>query len=84
MITTITSREFNQDVSKAKRIARNGPVFISDRGRLAHVLLTVEEYQRLTDKETNIVDLLAMPTENEFDFEAPKLNHNLYRPTVFD
>jgi PHD/YefM family antitoxin component YafN of YafNO toxin-antitoxin module len=39
-ITTISSREFNQDVSRAKRIAFKGPVFITDRGRPAHVLLT--------------------------------------------
>ena len=38
-IKFITSREFNQDVSKAKRAALKGPIFITDRGRPAHVLL---------------------------------------------
>jgi antitoxin (DNA-binding transcriptional repressor) of toxin-antitoxin stability system len=31
--TTLTSREFNQDTSGAKKAARRGPVFITDRGR---------------------------------------------------
>lgn len=41
---SITSREFNQDVGKAKRAAEKEPVFITDRGTPAHVLLTVDQY----------------------------------------
>ena len=36
-ITTLSSREFNQGASEAKRAANNGPVFITDRGKPAHV-----------------------------------------------
>src|SRR2546429_2100256 len=43
--TKLSSREFNQDTSRAKRAAKRGPVFITDRGRPSHVLLTVEEYR---------------------------------------
>ncbi|MBO9545527.1 type II toxin-antitoxin system Phd/YefM family antitoxin [Caulobacter sp.] len=57
----ITSREFNQDVSQAKRAARIEPVFITDRGRPTHVLMSVENYRRLTGQTETIVDLLAMP-----------------------
>lgn len=57
----ITSREFNQDVSQAKRAARLEPVFITDRGRPTHVLMSVENYRRLTGQTETIVDLLAMP-----------------------
>lgn len=31
-ITTLTSREFTQDASKAKSAAENGPVIITDQG----------------------------------------------------
>jgi PHD/YefM family antitoxin component YafN of YafNO toxin-antitoxin module len=79
-ITTISSREFNQDVSKAKRAALEGPVFITDRGRTAHVLLTIEEYQRITDKKTSIIELLAMPDVADIDFEPPRLNKDLFQP----
>ncbi|MER2581544.1 MAG: type II toxin-antitoxin system Phd/YefM family antitoxin, partial [Candidatus Competibacter sp.] len=60
-VTTFSSREFNRDVTRAKKAARNGPVFITDRGRPAHVLLSVEDYRRLTGAQASIVDLLAMP-----------------------
>ena len=78
-IKTITSREFNQDVSKAKRDALRGPVFITDRGRPAHVLLTIEDYQKFTEKEASIVELLAMPEAADIDFEPPPLNRELQR-----
>lgn len=57
----VTSREFNQDVSQAKRAARIEPVFITDRGRPTHVLMSVETYRRLSGQSETIVDLLAMP-----------------------
>lgn len=79
-ITTVSSREFNQDVSKAKRAASSGPVFITDRGHPAHVLLTIEQYQKITDKKVNIVELLSMPEVAEIEFEPPRLNDELFRP----
>lgn len=79
-ITTFSSREFNQDASKAKKAASNGPVFITDRGRPSHVLLTIEEYQQITSNQTNIVDLLAMPGGVDVDFEPSRVSDDLYRP----
>jgi prevent-host-death family protein len=79
-ITTFSSREFNQDISGAKKAARSGPVFITDRGRPAHVLLTFEEYQRATRSQKSIVDLLAMPSVADIDFEPPRLSGDLYQP----
>lgn len=60
-ITTLTSREFNQDASKAKQAAQSGPVIITDRGRPAHVLLTFTQYKKLTAQRAKIADLLALP-----------------------
>ena len=60
-VTTLTSEEFDQNVQGAKKAASDGPVFITDRGRRTHVLLSIEEYQRLTGQRRNIVDALAMP-----------------------
>ena len=59
-ITTLSSREFNQRISEAKKAASRGPVFITDRGRPAHVLLNIEDYQKLTGGHQKIADLLAM------------------------
>jgi prevent-host-death family protein len=65
MATIVSSREFNQDTSKAKKAAAKGPVFITDRGEPAHVLMTVEEYRRITGQGKNILELLAMPPDAE-------------------
>jgi prevent-host-death family protein len=82
-ITTISSREFNQDVSKIKRASLGGPVFITDRGRPAHVLLTIKDYQQLTKTKESIVDLLSMPDSTDIDFEPPKSTKTMYRTEDF-
>jgi prevent-host-death family protein len=79
-ITTLSSREFNQDTSRAKKAARKGPVFITDRGRPAHVLLSIREYERITNKRENILDLLAMPGIAEIEFDPPVLGNEVYPP----
>ncbi|EHD21763.1 MULTISPECIES: type II toxin-antitoxin system prevent-host-death family antitoxin [Brenneria] len=71
-ITTLSSRELNQDVTRAKKAALNGPVFITDRGRPAHVLLSIDEYQRLTKQRRNISNALAMPGIADIEFEPPR------------
>lgn len=81
-ITTVSSREFNQGASEAKRAANNGPVFITDRGRPAHVLMTFKDYQRLTQQRRNIADALAMPGIADIDFEPPRVTIDA-RPADF-
>ena len=56
----ISSRDFNQDVSQAKRAGRIEPVFVTDRGRATHVLMSIEAYRKLSGQSETIVDLLAM------------------------
>ncbi len=82
-VTTMTSREFNQHASDAKKAARKGPVFITDRGRPAHVLLSIEEYQRLTGKKMSIAEALAMPGAEDVEIEFPRAR-DLARPFEFD
>lgn len=77
--TTLSSREFNQDTSGAKKAARRGPVFITDRGRPAHVLLSFEDYQKLAGKQPSIVEQLAMSEAGAIAFEPPRLRSGLYR-----
>jgi prevent-host-death family protein len=72
-MTTLSSREFNQDTSKAKKAAKGGPVFITDRGRPAHVLLSIEHYQSLVAPATSIIELLAAPGAEKVRFAAPRV-----------
>jgi prevent-host-death family protein len=64
---TMSSREFNQDVGKAKRVARIEPVFITDRGRPTHVLMSFEAFRQISGQTESIIDLLAMEDEFEVD-----------------
>ena len=72
-IATLSSRKFNQYISEAKKAAENGPVFITHLGRPSHVLLNIDEYQRLTGGHQKIADLLAMPGIEDVVLEIPKL-----------
>ena len=70
-VTTFSCREFDQDTRRARKSAREGPVFITDRGRPALVLLSIEQYEALVGPAANIVDLLALPGVEDVDFDPP-------------
>lgn len=56
-ITTFTSKELKQNTGNAKKATQNGQVFITDRRQLTHVLLSIEDYRRLTGSADNIIEL---------------------------
>lgn len=66
-ITTISSREMNQNISLAKKSALSGPVFITNRGEPEHVLLSYADYLSLTQQKRSIVEALQMAEEVEFE-----------------
>ena len=68
-VTKLSSREFNQDIGKAKRASRKGPVIITDRGKPSQVLLSFEEYKRLTNQRRSITKALAMPGAADIEFD---------------
>lgn len=79
-MTILTSRELNQDIGRAKREAKLGPVFITDRGSPAHVLLSIDDYRRLTGKRRTLGEALAMPGVADIDFDPPRLHDGLRAP----
>ena len=79
MTTTLSSRDFNQDVSQAKRAAESGPVVITDRGRPAYVLMRHETYRRLIGERTSIRQLLHQADGGDFTFDPPRLGAGLFR-----
>ena len=78
--TTLTSREFNHDTGRAKKAALEGPVFITDRGRPAHVLLSIEDYRRITGGGRKIADSLAGPHSDDIDFDPPHVEIRVHTP----
>lgn len=68
-----TSRQANHDLARAKRATRHGPVFITDRGRPAHVLMSFAEFQRLAGKKKSLAEALSNPAVAVLDFDIPRL-----------
>lgn len=73
MTVTVTSREFNQDVSAAKRAASAGPVVITDRGEPSHVLLSYAEYRRLRGPRRNLAETLRATDGQEIEFDPQRV-----------
>ena len=69
----VTSRELNQHIGYAREAAKSGPVFITHRGRPAHVLLSIEEYRRLAGQRRSLVEALSMPGLADVDFDLPRI-----------
>ena len=71
-ITTVTSSELNRDIGRVKKAATSGPVFITNRGKRAYVLLSIEDYRRLSGKRRSVAEALAMPGLADIDLEPPR------------
>lgn len=78
-----SSREFSRDPGRAKKAAEEGPVFITNRERPEHVLMTMGEYRRITGSKGSIVDRLALPEAAEIDFNPPRVRVGL-KPAALD
>lgn len=82
-ITSVSSREFNQELGRSKKSAEKGPVFITDRGRPTHVLLHIDEYRKITNTEQSLADLLSNRAAADIEFDPPRLALTP-RPVHFD
>ncbi len=74
-VHTQSSRDFTRDVSAAKRAAVDGPVFITDRGRPAFALLSIEDYHRLSGRsEPSLLEVMdGIGCQSGIEFEPPRL-----------
>lgn len=79
-MATVSAREFNQDLAAAKRTATSEPVIITDRGQPSHVLLSFEQYRRLTVDQKSIVDWLS--ADDEVDLHTETANIALLVPEL--
>jgi prevent-host-death family protein len=70
-MSTMTAREFNHDVSAAKRAAADGPVVITDRGNPAFVLLSIDDYESMMGRRS-LLEALQMDEDIEFEPEVSR------------
>ncbi|MBT2327024.1 type II toxin-antitoxin system prevent-host-death family antitoxin [Variovorax paradoxus] len=83
-IHTVPSRDFARDVGNAKRLATEGPVFITDRGKPAFALLKIEDYYALTNtKQRSLLDIMDAIPGGEFEYEPPRIDGD-FKPVEFD
>jgi prevent-host-death family protein len=82
-VSIMTSREFNQDSSRAKRAAKAGPVFITERGKRSHVLLSMSDYDRIVGRGPSIADLLAHPESAHIEFDPEPMRGIMIKPVDF-
>lgn len=82
--TTLSSRKFNQDTSRAKKAAENGPVIITDRGRPSFVLLSFDEYRSIVNQKKSLGELIAMEGADSVEFVPPSIGHEFPTPAEFD
>ena len=81
---TMSSREFNQSTGTAKVAAMMGPVFVTDRGRPSHVLLSYDHYRRLTNGTRTLADVMGgSPAAGDVELEVPE-RRSVASPAVFE
>jgi prevent-host-death family protein len=82
---TRSSEDFAQDVPVAKRAAMTGPVFITENGSNAFVLLNIADYYRITEHaNSSLLNLMdGIRGGDNIDFDPPRLQIQS-RPVAFD
>ncbi len=81
---TMNSREFNQSTGRAKAATRHGPVYITNRGRPSHVLMSYDHYLELTEDKTTLADVLCRtPGIGDIEVAFPR-STDLGRSAAFD
>lgn len=79
-ITVLTSRQFHQNRGLIKQALKNGPVHITDRGKLAMIIQTPEQCEQEQAPRKSLLEMLAMPEAMDFDFEAPRIGRETISP----
>lgn len=65
-MAVVSARTFNQSPSSVKAMAKDGPVFVTDRGTPTLVVVAIDEYERLTGGGS-VRDSLVMPVDVDFE-----------------
>lgn len=75
----VTMSDLNREPSRIARAASQGPVIITDRGRPVRVLITFEEFERLTaarEPRSLLQAFEALPDTSDIDWEISEAKGN--------
>jgi PHD/YefM family antitoxin component YafN of YafNO toxin-antitoxin module len=74
-MSTMSSQEFNRNPTSAKRKADEGPVYVTEHGRPAYVVINIDEYRRLKgEPETDLVTALQMDEYHDVELPPVKID----------
>ena len=73
-MASMSAREFNQNTSRATRLAQGEPVFVTNRGKIEYVLINIDDYHEIQGiGQSSLLDALQMPEAANIDLEiAPR------------
>lgn len=57
--TSLPGKEFGPIFSQAAKAAKDGPLFVTEQGETAFVLLNFQDYRRLIREHRSMAELLA-------------------------
>ena len=80
---TISNEEFSLNPGRATEASAGGPVFVTDGGKPTYVLLSIDDFRRLTHASENIVELISENSPDAIEFEPPRLLQSTIRPPDF-
>ena len=81
---SMSAREFNQNASKATRLAKQEPVFVTNRGKIEYVLINIADYYELQlVNQSSLLEALYMPEAAVIDFDTlPRLVETSKEPLL--
>ena len=79
--STMTAREFNQHVSRAKKAADKGPLIITERGKPAYVLMRHDAFVAGAQRR-RAIDVLSDPQASDVDVEFPRMSIDMRLPDL--
>jgi hypothetical protein len=82
-VSAVICREFFRHPSRAKQAANSGLVFITERGKRSHVLMSMKDYNRIARHGPSILESLAHPESAHIEFDPETLRGELIRPVDF-
>ena len=86
-MAAMTAREFNQYTGQAKALAREEPLFVTERGVTQYVLLCIDDYLEMKGTRRTLADLAMIDEEKytacDLDDFIPSRNEWLDREVDF-
>ena len=75
-MTAMAAQDFNRYTGKAKLLAQENPLFITEWGEVKFVLLSIKDYQNLKEPNSakTLNDIKGMSEDEYVDFEIPRLD----------